>query len=542
MPKQFLSAPVFSGSIVALLGVVLASRWLLQSEALTRLIPGSQYIGIVGPVLFISSAVCFLGMAGGSSSVSKSSPWSAATALATALLLFFPLGHLLESAFDVSLGIDFAREGTTASALYPHPGRLSPNASIAFLLTGLAFLLLRGGLDAARRAGFLVATLGVALVGMAGLAGHFLGLETLYKLADYNRLQPVTALGLVVVSCGLWALYERSRPFSVEGTRQRIQRRTIAAISLVALSCGVAGFAVMRDTFEQSLSRNMLLTATTNATSLASAIESALWMPRSVATRPAITQSVERLGAHPEDAAARLFLRRVGESLIKPDVLSADFYDLQHRPVLGVGTPARAQAQVRHALNLRGRKATLVWAGRYVLVTEDEVADDDRVVGRVVIEQALPLIDRLLDDMRSASETSDAALCSREGDVAVCAQTRLRQPNFELPLVAAQGIAGAAIVKALRGEQGVMFAKDPRGMDVLAAYAPVKDLGLALGVKTDALSTSVRRTGLRACRSTTSTHRRPRNAMRARSCLRFSAKVSGWARRRCCWPARRSRR
>jgi hypothetical protein len=134
-------------------------------------------------------------------------------------------------------------------------------------------------------------------------------------VASFNRMLPATAFGLSVVGAGLRMLHEASQAFdpkALQRTEQRIKRRSIAVIALVALAGGVAGFAVMRDTFERSASKDMLLIATTNATSLAHTIEVSLWFARTVATRPAARQALDTLSKVPDDAVAKDFLTRSG--------------------------------------------------------------------------------------------------------------------------------------------------------------------------------------------------------------------------------------
>jgi hypothetical protein len=50
----------------------------------------------------------------------------------------------------------------------------------------------------------------------------------------------------------------------------------------------------------------------------------------------------------------------------------------------------------------------------------------------------------------------------------------------------ANGAPGIPVTRALLRERGVKFHKDRRGINVVSAYAPIKDFGLGLAVKTDA--------------------------------------------------------
>jgi diguanylate cyclase (GGDEF)-like protein/PAS domain S-box-containing protein len=479
------SAPRVVGLLVGLYGAITTARWLSQAEALTRLIPDSQHLGIVNPLLFVAIGICFFG----ASQQRHPRVWLArASAVCIAALIALPLGYLFEAATGIALGIDIIRAGTAATAASPNPGRLSPNASLAFLLTGIAFWVLRRPPTRVRRLVFLTLVLAVAALGLAALVGYLVGLETLYQLANFNRMLPATAVALSVVGAGLWMLYDASPAFDGKdllSSERRIKWRSIAVITLVALAGGVAGFAVMRDTFERSVSKDMQLTATTNATSLAHALDVSLWLSRTVASRPAMRQALAKLGNAPDDAAAKDFLQTVADSFLTADVTGVEFYDAGGRLVVKSGSMLRPQAKVVQRLLNAGQTASLAWKDGYALLADNDVVVDGHVVGRVLTDQRMPLFDRLLADLRASSETSDVAICGREAQQAICAPNRFRPAGFATPMFDAAGNPGLPVTRALRGERGVLFIKDGRGTSVVSAYAPIKDFGLGFAVRTD---------------------------------------------------------
>ncbi|HKX41429.1 MAG TPA: diguanylate cyclase [Burkholderiaceae bacterium] len=486
MQKPALSAPRVAGLLVGLYGLAVAVRWLFQVDAITRLIPDSQYLGIVNPLLFVAIAICFFD----ASPQPVRRAWlGRLSALCIAALIALPLGYLFEGASGIALGIDVVRAGAVPTALNPNPGRLSANASVAFLLTGCAFWLLKRPATRASRLVFLALVLAVSVIGLGGLVGYFVGLETLYQVANFNRMLPMTAFALAIVGAGLWTLHEAALSFDPQellASKQRIRRRSIAVIALVALAGGVAGFAIMRDTFERSVAKDMLLTATTNATSLAHALEVSLWFSRTVANRPAMRQALEKLDRAPDDAIARDFMQKVADSFLTAELTGVEFHDSRGTLVAKSGVMVRPQAKTVQRLRNAGQAAAyLAWQDGYVLLAEGDVVVDGRVVGRVVTEQRMPLFDRLLADLRAASETSDAAICGRDGDKAICAPNRLRPTGFTTTMFDAAGNPGLPVTRAVRGERGVLFHKDGRGVNVISAYAPLMDFGLGFAVKTD---------------------------------------------------------
>jgi len=359
---------------------------------------------------------------------------------------------------------------------------------LAFLLAGVAFWLHGRRPTRVGRFIFLTLVLAISIIGLGGLVGYFVGLETLYQVASFNRMLPATAFGLSVVGAGLWMLHEASEAFdakAVHKSERRIKRRSIAVITLVALAGGVAGFAVMRDTFEQSVSQGLLLTATTNATSLAHTIEVSLWFPRTFATRPAARQALDKLSKAPDDAVAKDFLQKVADSFLTADLRGVEIYAANGTRVAQAGAMTLAKAQIIQRLENAEQTAFLAWKDGYLLRAETDVLVDGRAVGRVLTEQRMPLFDRLLADIRASSDTADVAICGREHDKLICAPNRFRPSGFELPMFDAAGNPALPIARALLGEHGVQFIKDRRGVSVLSAFTPINDFGLGLAVRTD---------------------------------------------------------
>jgi len=474
-----------AGLVVGLFGATMAVRWVFQVDAIARLIPGSEYVGIVNPLLFVAASICLVK----ASRPSDSATWlNRLAAICIAALIALPLAYLFEGATGVALGVDIVRAGIVPTAINPYPGRLSPNASLAFLFAGVAFWLHGRRATRSGQLIFLALSLAVSLIGLAGLVGYFVGLETLYQVASFNRMLPATAFGLSVVGAGLGMLHEASQAFDPKAphaTEQRIKRRSIVVITLVALAGGVAGFAVMRDTFERSVSKDMLLIATTNATSLAHTIEVSLWFPRTVATRPAAREALDKLSKAPEDAAAKEFLQKVADSVLTTDLTGVEIYAANGARVAQAGSVDPAKTHVIQRLANTGQTTFLAWKDGYLLLTETDVLVDGRAVGRVLTEQRMPLFDRLLLDIRASSDTSDVAICGRDQDKLICAPNRFRPTGFELPMFDAAGGPGLPVARALLGEHGVQFLKDRRGTSVLSAFTPIKDFGLGFAVRTD---------------------------------------------------------
>ncbi|NKI97579.1 PAS domain-containing protein [Rhizobacter sp. SG703] len=484
MRESALSTARVGGVVVGLFGAAMATHWVFPVDAVAHLVPGLEHAGIVGPLLFVAAGLCLFN----ASRPSTSATWlTRLAALCVGALVALPLAYLFENASGIGLGIDIAHAGAVPTATHPYPGRLSPNASLAFLLAGIALWLNERRSTRLGPLVFSLLALAVSAIGIGGIVGHFVGLEALYQVASYNPLLPTTAFGLSVVGAGLWMLHEAAHVFDpkrLQTTEQRIKRRSIAVITLVALAGGVAGFSVMRGTFERSVSKDMLLIATTNATSLAHTIEVSLLFPKNVATRPAARQALDKLSKTPADTDAMDFLQRVAESALTADLTRVEIYAANGARVAQAG-PVPPKSQVIQRLANTEQTTFLAWKDGYLLLAEAEVRIDGRIVGRVFTEQRMPLFDRLLAEIRASSDTSDAAICGRDNDKMVCAPNRYRPSGLELPMFDATGAAALPVARALLGEHGVQFLKDRRGTNVLSAFTPIKDFGLGLAVRTN---------------------------------------------------------
>jgi diguanylate cyclase (GGDEF)-like protein/PAS domain S-box-containing protein len=473
-----------AAAFVALHAALFALHWVWPIRLLSDLIPSSKLVGLANPLLFIAVAISFWGATAPTpGSPNVASLLRRARIACAALLVAVSAMYVLGTATGLPFGLDAVVR--TAGQPPSHAFRLSPNSGLAFLLTGGAFLLFARPLERWRRVAFVACALAVAFIGLAGVVGHLVGLEALYRLPTINRILLPTAIAFTVVGAGLWGLHESVQQVPLHQIEGRITRRTLGVIALVALGCGVTGFAVMRENFEASFANNLQLTANTAATSLAHTVKSGLLFPKTIASRSAVAEALERLADRPTDEAARQFVQRVANNIVGAPLSSAEFYSVSDTLVARAGTSLRGHPAVEQPLKGSEQAASLGWNQGYFLVAKYDIHRAGRRVGRILTEQRLPLFDQLLANVRAANESSDAAVCGIEQARAVCAPTRFRQEVFSIPLYDADGQPAFPIVRALFGQTGVQFAKDPRGIEVVSAHAPIDTFGLGLAVKTD---------------------------------------------------------
>src|SRR5450830_903615 len=481
------------------------------------LLPGAQRMGLLTMLMLGAAGYAIAALAGGWPALGR---WRrAGVLLAMGLLALLPAGFIVEALFDVPLGIDLPPPTLLPSALNLHPGRTSPNAALAFLALDLALLSLTWPRRRLRSTLGFGAVLVLGAIGATALTGHALGLEDLYRLAAFNRMLSLTALALCLCAVGLWPLIEgdegramRSRGGRGEGEAERqINRRAAGLFALVTVVGGVAGFAVLRSSFEAATANNLLLTARTTATSVASEIEANLWYPKVIVARSSVRAAMAGLaGATPSAAPApqgahREPLARLAERFFNAQVTGAQFLDPGGNVLYSTGTLSIGAATVRHALKDSGGGAVLFWADGYVLETRNDIVDQGRMVGVLVVETRLPRIHELLGEVQDSSPGMDVALCSagsgaQQGSM-LCGPTRTHPRGFSQPLAADPASVAGTLALGLRGQSGARFVSDaweadgdgPRvltgsGSNVISAFAAVKKFGLVLGVRSDVAS------------------------------------------------------
>lgn len=477
MKKTELTPLHVAALLIGLLGAVVAVRWVTQWAWLADLFPGAVEMGLVAPLLLLTAALCL-------PFVPRYHAHGTAVRFAVvagaALLVVMPVLMLIEHLFQVSLGIDFVRHPTLPTPNNPHPGRVSPNGCVGFLCAGLAMLISTGKPTRAADRAFLALAWGVTLVGLAGLVGHFLRLEWLYRLGTHNRLLPPTAVGLTMLGGALWLVRDRQQVGnndSFDRHERRITSRSLTVLTLVAIGAGVAGFGMLRESFERTLSDNLLLSARTNAASLANTLDVTLWFPQTLSAQPGVAEAMLP-GADPRVS------QRVADSLLMGDIVAVRLLGPGGELLARAGTLAD-QTAWSTPLDDAKNEAVLIWQDGYLLRTETPVRHGGTVVGRLIAEQRLPIFDKVLRNIRLSSDSSDVLLCSRQRDHAVCAPTRFYKKVVRIPMFDSNGKINLPINRALIGESGVRITKDLRGIDVMAAYTPLDRAELAIVLKTD---------------------------------------------------------
>jgi signal transduction histidine kinase/CheY-like chemotaxis protein len=182
------------GTLVVLLGLIVLGGWTFHLESLKTVLPG--FVSMKA-----NTALCFM-LSGTSLLVgflSRPRAWKKICSTVLAVLVALIGGAtLLEYITHQSLGLDqWLFLDSPVSAYTTHPGRMSPNSSVAFLLFGFALILLsRGPREVMAAHGLALGGLFIALLALIGY---------LFNAQIFVTVYSYTGVGLHTVA-GFWLL------------------------------------------------------------------------------------------------------------------------------------------------------------------------------------------------------------------------------------------------------------------------------------------------------------------------------------------------
>ncbi|WP_192805150.1 response regulator [Noviherbaspirillum aerium] len=468
--------PQATGSLLCLLGLLVLGGWMSGNVNMTRIVPQSPSMAINTAIMFLLSGSCLL------------------LARRTGLLLLLyracALGIVLLAAtifsqyvFGTHLGIDLPAVHAALGDGHDAPGRTAPNACIAFILSGIAFLRYTLGHATARnwRLERACAAL-TALIGLAALLGYLLNLDAMYHWASYNRMATMTAVGIAVLGMGLWSLCQDRSTLPAETPEARARRITTLAASLLtvfAAAAGLAGFAILRHGFEESSSDNLLASAKTTGFSITSSLDHVTLLSGAIANRPSLRQVLlarERSALAIPDAEAHGALAK---SYADFGFSSLRVFDARGEQLFASGPSMGNNSPIEIPL---GPAGSLLWDESLLLRLRHDVVHDGRHIGQVVTERHLHGITALIFEAQNSGQTTDVVLCGRSADALSCFPSRFeREPAHYRD--GAENERAFPAMRALDGQTGVIRAKRGRGATVQAGYAPLSKHGLALVVR-----------------------------------------------------------
>ncbi|MCY0914184.1 PAS domain S-box protein [Massilia antarctica] len=463
------------GALVLLLGMTVVAGWGLHSGALVQLVPGAI-------AMVFNTALCFV-FAGAALSVSGRRARPARTCAAIAMLAVSGVAAL-QNFLGVNLHVDQLFVDVWLTDPNPHPGRMSPLSCAGFWLAGVCLLLqnrhsARGGSE---RLVQLLCLLLVAL-GIVGVTGHSLKLDLLYEWYRFVGMAPHSAFGFLLLGGALWLRWYqgvKERSASSERGDKRITALATIILLSMALSAGMTSSVMSAHRTETALHLNMSAAHSNRAQLLNFVLENTILQTRSLSTDPALLKEYART---PGAAGNAALASELGQHLLGDGYASVTATGPDGSILLHAGTPDTG-APITLRLN-DGQE--LLWSAVPILKIAVPVRKDGAIIGSILAERKLAIVQTLL---------ADAALLGNSGDIAICAAAGKERMNCLPSRLNAQGFRATSRLRngqqlpmsiALNGKTGLVAAKDYRGRMVIAAYGPIGATGLGLVVKQDAV-------------------------------------------------------
>ena len=388
------------------------------------------------------------------------------------------LGHLT----DLPLNIDWASLHHSSAFDDPHPGRMSIPTAAMLVVAGAA-LLLMNRVNALWR-GLAVQALTTLLiaVGVIGVVGWTLGLHLAYQDYLFGRISLLAALGFVLVGTALWTDWRRmdwyrSRTLIAdEGLRISLSASALLA-SMLAIAV-VAGFGIIAPELHASARGNLLESLERRVDRFRSSIDLRSAQAQMIATSPAHVALLRNLQAQPNDAKSVVQLAAAAESLLPHGFSGIAFQNRAGRTWVEAG---RFAVKPERELALGDRQAILLWDDGFVLQFRLPLMHGNTAVGSLLAEQPMRRLTAALEYTYDFAARGTVAVCGRRENALQCYPQGAQGRAFSMPYSATLPIA-----RAIRGETGAMLLRDARGVNAIAAFAPIGTLDLGLVLQMDA--------------------------------------------------------
>ena len=469
-----------SGGWLILLGAVVMVGWWLRIDLLVRV--AAQFT----PMAF-NTALAFV-LAGGGLLSTSSDParHSRLTSAVGAALVALAGLVLAEHLFGADLGIDRPALHAWLKDGSPNPGRMSSVAAIAFVMAGIALILANRATGPRMGMFARVLTLGVGAIGFLGLTGYLVSAQLLFPDYWFTGVAIHTGAGLLLLSVGLWPLWNRfewGRRRFFDSDDDRITFIGASVLVVTALAAAIATFAILEGRVQALVRDELALALARRADVFQDMVQLRESTARIAATRPAVLRNLRAIRAGRDDGSNIENVRAVVESFVREGFSGVAYYDADARLVAQGGEFARAPA-IAVGLATPGN-AELLWNAGFLLRHRMALQDAGGTVGELVAEQPLPVLTRLTEHAPGRGATWDMGLCVMGDSELRCFPQRLNPKVFSTPLLNVSGDP-LPMARALLGEAGTTITSDYRRQNVVAAYGPVGNLGLGMVVKVDA--------------------------------------------------------
>ncbi len=393
---------------------------------------------------------------------------------------------LAETVFNLDLVVDFPSFFQWLGDDNRWPGRMAPNTCIGFILAGT--VLIQAQHVQTRTAGLViqVATLALLLVGLSGIVGYSLKLESFYSWFHAGRMAIHTAIGMALAGVAFWLGWyraewhqKRNHLFSDD---ERISFLGGAILVTFVFTTGLAGFTAYQGTLDKALRSSLRLSLEHQVSTFQILVDQAVSRTESTAHRPGMVRYMNELTTNSQDISAINHLREIADNVVTAGFSGIALYDRSGRELVRSGRFVQAPDM---SVDLRMHiPAWLLWDGALYLNARSAIVHNGTEIGTLVAEQPLPLITKILSKNYNYGETGEIRVCRGQEDRLQCFPHRFKDKVETTSRYNQEGKLLPASY-AVDGRTGIIEARDYGDHNVVAAYAPINQHGLGMVAKQD---------------------------------------------------------
>lgn len=119
------------------------------------------------------------------------------------MIILLPISILIEHISQISLGIDVLLYQVQFQSTELHPGRMSPQTALCFIMCGFTMLSLHPSNNHTGAYITFMMIASVFIIGVIGFAGDLINANLVYNWKKFGRMAPHTAIGFIVLSTAL---------------------------------------------------------------------------------------------------------------------------------------------------------------------------------------------------------------------------------------------------------------------------------------------------------------------------------------------------
>ncbi len=361
---------------------------------------------------------------------------------------------------------------------------LSPSAALAFTLAWLALIGVSHSRSKFWTGVIVVALFGILMLGAAYIVINLFDVGILFSRYDQNGMMVVTAIGLLVLDAGLFAVAYSAGHFTSLVAIPPDKKITFIGGAIVLLFGLVVGLAVsglwVRTTIG-IIEDSLRISLNNRVQTYQAAIDAAMTKTNLISRQTRFHRLMAELAKQPDNQLVREELNRIlDHTLVGTGITGIAIYDVAGH-LIGERGSIPANSRLQAALQFSSN-AVLLWDNRSILKVSVPVFQGMKHLGNIVVAGPLPTIDRLMVDVTGLGRTGTMAVCSVNGKNWVCFPNRINSFQGKILTPRMQTFA-RAMAYALHGKKGVIYSTDPQNRRVLAAYGPIGPLGLGMVVR-----------------------------------------------------------